>query len=66
MPLTVAVYRYTDGTTGLLTRWTLSKDERAAIANGEDIYVMQLNAGPMTPLIVRAGAGDFTLAMEAP
>ena len=61
MPLTVAVYQYADGATGLLTRWTLTQAEREAVSRGEDIYVMQINNGPMTPLIVRAGAGDFTM-----
>lgn len=60
MPLTVALYAYTDGTRGILTRWTLSAEERDMVAKGEDIYVHQLNFGaPMTPLIVRCGAGDF-------
>ena len=63
MPLTVAVHRYGDGPCVLLTRWTLTPDERERIAAGEDVYVGQLNFGtPMTPLIVRCGPGDFAAA----
>jgi hypothetical protein len=63
LPLTIAVYAYSDGTRGLLTRWTFTPDERAAIARGEDIYVHQLNFGThMTPMIVRCGPGDFAVA----
>lgn len=64
MPVTVALYDYADGSRGLLTRWTLTPEERQAVASGEDIYVQQLNFGtPMTPLIVRAGPGDFAVAV---
>jgi hypothetical protein len=60
MPVTVALYQYDDGVRGLLTRWTFTPEERAAVAAGEDVYVQQLNFGtPMTPLIVRCGPGDF-------
>lgn len=61
MPLTVSVYRYEDGSTGLLTRWTFTAEERKAIAIGEDVYVMQMTNGAMAPMIVRTGPGDFTL-----
>lgn len=67
MPLAVALYDYTDGTRGLLTRWTFTPEERAAIAGGEDVYVHQTNFGtPMTPLIVRCGPGDFTCQAPGP
>lgn len=62
MPITVALYEYPNGARGLLTRWTFTPEERAQIAAGEDVYVHQLNFGtPMTPLIVRAGPGDFAV-----
>jgi hypothetical protein len=65
MPLTVALYQYDNGVRGLLTRWTPTAEERAALARGEDIYVQQLNfGGPMTPLIVRVGAGDFAAPLN--
>jgi hypothetical protein len=64
-PITVACYRDDDGLGILLTRWTLTEAEREAVAGGEDIYVGQLNfGGPMTPLIVRCGPGDFANATE--
>lgn len=60
LPITVALYSYTDGSRGILTRWTPSAEERAAIAAGEDIYVLQLNfGGPMTPMSARIGPGDW-------
>lgn len=61
MPLTVAVYRYGDGSIGLLTRWTFTDEERAAVARGEDVYVMQVGRGSLQPMIVRTGPADFTL-----
>jgi len=60
LPITVGMYRYQDGTRGHLTRWQPTAEERAAIAAGEDIYVLQLNFGtPMTPLLVRCGPSEF-------
>lgn len=59
MPITIAAYHYGDGTRVLLTRWTFTPSEREAVARGEDVYVGLLNSGPMTPLIVRCGPGDF-------
>lgn len=61
VPVPVATFDYYgDGSRVLLTRWTLTPEEREAVARGEDIYVAQLNFGtPMTPLLVRTGAGDF-------
>lgn len=65
MPVTVAVYRYDDGSRCFLTRWTLTPDERKRIAAGEDFYVGQLNFGaPMTPLIVQCGAGNFVVEAD--
>lgn len=62
MPVTVGVYQYEDGTRVLMTRWTLTPEERQRVADGEDIYVGQLNFGaPMTPLIVQCGPGDFAV-----
>jgi len=62
MPLAAAIYRYDDGSTGILTRWTFSAEERRAIAAGEDLYIMELVFnGKMTPLVVRTGPGDFAV-----
>lgn len=59
----VAVYRHERNVRTLLTRWQPTPDERAAIARGEDIYVGQLNGGgPMTPLVVTAGALEWVVA----
>lgn len=62
MPITVARYQFSDGVRGTLTRWTFTDAERRAVAAGEDIYVMQLDGGgPMTPLSVQVGPGDYTI-----
>ena len=59
IPFSIAVYDYGIAT-GLLTRWRLTPEERAMIAAGQDIYVMQLNYGePMAPLKVTVGASEF-------
>ncbi|MDB4884557.1 MAG: hypothetical protein JWL95_3323 [Gemmatimonadetes bacterium] len=42
MPVTVAVYQFADGTPALLVRVKPSAEERARIAAGADVYVMQL------------------------
>ncbi|MBX9853910.1 MAG: hypothetical protein K2Y26_00165 [Gemmatimonadaceae bacterium] len=61
-PITIAVYQYSDGSRGLLTRYTFTAEERAAIARGEDVYIMQLNfGGGFTPQIVECGPGSFTV-----
>ena len=68
MPITVALYAYTDGSSGRLTRWTLKPEERDAIARGEDVYVMQMyfhDNQPTTPLSVRTGPGDWANDTDA-
>ena len=63
-PITVAPYRFTDGSSGLLSRWRLSDDERAAIAAGEDLYLFLLTFGtPMQPVQLTVGPPEWT---EAP
>lgn len=63
LPITVAVYGIEGNSGGhaLLLRYTLTPEERRAVANGEDIYFMQLypNGGPMTPVEARIGPGDW-------
>jgi dihydrofolate reductase len=39
----------------VITRWTLSDAERAAILRGEDIYVTLLSHGAINPLFVTVG-----------
>lgn len=63
VPLTVAIYVHAggdyDGMRELLTRWTMTKEERERIAAGEDIYIGQLNGAGFTPLIVQVGAAGY-------
>jgi len=64
-PITISAYEYVDGSRGLLSRWTFNAEERAAIARGEDVYIMQFVFGNVfTPLTVRCGPGDFTVPGE--
>jgi hypothetical protein len=70
-PITAGVYRWNDGSVSLLTRWTFTPEERAAITAGEDVYIGQLyfpGANPiaMTPLQVRCGPGEFTIPEQTP
>lgn len=51
MPLQAAVMRDEGGVTGLITRWRMTAEERAAVAAGADVYVAQLTFGaPMQPM----------------
>jgi len=43
----------------VITRWSLSDDERAAVLRGEDIYVTLLSAGAINPLFVTVGPVDW-------
>jgi hypothetical protein len=43
----------------VITRWTLSDAERAAIYAGEDVYVTLLSSGPINPLFVTVGPVDW-------
>lgn len=60
LTITMAQYNYPDGSMGILSRWQPSPAERVAIANGEDVYVMQSQfRGVVTPLLARVGPGDW-------
>lgn len=55
-PITIGLYPYTDGSLGMLCRFTFTAEERAAIAAGEDVYVMQLSFNAkFAPLHVQCG-----------
>jgi dihydrofolate reductase len=43
----------------VITRWTLSDAERAAIVRGEDIFVTLLSHGAINPLFVTVGPVDW-------
>lgn len=45
----------------VITRWTLSDVERAAIVRGEDIFVTLLSDGAINPLFVTIGPVDWTV-----
>lgn len=44
----------------VITRWSLSDEERAAILRGEDIFVTILSHGAINPLFVTVGPVDWT------
>lgn len=51
--LTVGIHRYEDGSTGIISRWTFTAEERQQIAAGADVLITQLNfGGPITPMSV--------------
>lgn len=39
----------------VITRWSLTDDERAALVRGEDIYITLLSHGPINPLFATVG-----------
>lgn len=63
-PLPAAVYENEQyGSPELLTRWTLSDEERQAVLAGEDIYISVLTFGkPYPPMTVQVGPQYFQLA----
>lgn len=64
-PLAAALIRYEDGTRAHLTRWTFSDEDRAKIAAGEDLYLVQLTAGgPMTPVSLEVGRPTWAAGEE--
>lgn len=62
-PLPVAVYQDTGLATDIyVSRWTLTPQERLAIAEGEDIYVSQMLFGHNYPPVgVHVGPSYFAL-----
>lgn len=44
----------------VITRWSLSDEERAAIVRGEDIYITLLAHGAINPLFATVGPVDWT------
>ena len=63
LPITVGLYRFQDTSMyGRLIRFTFSAEERAALARGADVYLMQLYARPeqpMTPVAAQVGPGEW-------
>lgn len=58
LPITAAVRMRPVGQS-LVTRWTLTPAERAAVANGADVFVETLTFGaPMQPVAVSIGGLD--------
>jgi dihydrofolate reductase len=46
----------------VITRWSLTNEERAAIVRGEDIYVTLLSHGAINPLFVTVGPVNWRTA----
>lgn len=45
----------------VITRWSLTRDERAAVMRGEDVYVTILSHGVINPLFVTIGPVNWRL-----
>ncbi len=45
----------------VITRWTLTDDERAAIVRGEDVYVTLLSGGLINPFFVTVGPVNWAV-----
>jgi hypothetical protein len=45
----------------VITRWTLSEEERVSIMRGEDIYVTLLSGGLINPFFVTVGPVNWTV-----
>jgi hypothetical protein len=39
----------------VITRWSLTPEERAAIARGEDVFITLLSHGPINPFFATVG-----------
>lgn len=56
LPLAGAPLEFDDGTKGMLTRWTFTPEERQAIAEGKDLYLILFTFGqPMQPVHLEVG-----------
>jgi len=44
----------------VITRWTLTSQERTAVASGEDIFITILSHGSINPLFATVGPVDWT------
>lgn len=43
----------------VITRWSFTDEERAAIVRGEDLYITILSPGPVQPIWVTTGPMDW-------
>lgn len=50
----------------VITRWSLTDDERAAVVRGEDIFVTIFSAGAINPLFVTVGPVDWNTSESEP
>lgn|SRR5678815_4381786 len=48
----------------VITRWTLTAEERVAIARGEDLYITLIKnpMSPLNPMMVSVGPADWSAA----
>jgi hypothetical protein len=57
-PLAATPLTYQDGSVAILTRWTFTPAERAAVAAGEDLF-LEFAARQMTPVHLRTGPPEW-------
>lgn len=58
LAITAAVYPTDVGGYAFLTRWRLSPEERQRVLEGEDLYLMQITRGQMTPIQLVVGCPE--------
>ena len=55
MPLVAAIQPHTDGSASRVCRWTLTAEERARVARGEDVYFVTPAGIRLTPHSLHIG-----------
>ena len=50
----------------IITRWTLSAEERKRIAQGEDVYISILAEYVISPILPTVGKINWTVGIENP
>lgn len=48
----------------VITRWSLTDDERLRILKGEDVYVTIISTGAINPLFCTVGPVDWNMTMQ--
>lgn len=57
-PIIVARVRYADGSLASVTRFRLTDEERAVVAQGADLLISQPHHGPLMPIGLQLAMAD--------
>lgn len=64
-PLVVAVYNDEKGVEHLLSRWRLNDEDRAKLAEGEDLYLCLMTFGqPLQPIMIQVGPKGWEVGVR--